>query len=74
MGNVPRWEKRHPAAIANDEYRAKEARLSYDPRSMEAPEHQAEYLRNRLDAAFQAGWDACEKSRMVEAKAKRRTR
>lgn len=52
--------KKHPAAIARDEYFADKARgkPSCNPTSLCAPANQRQYLTNRLHAAFVAGYDA----------------
>lgn len=51
--------KKHPAAIAWDEYRkiiVKEGQFSIFSLGSDAPGF---YLENRISRAFQEGWDAC---------------
>lgn len=52
--------KRHPAAIASDEYfeDGHKGEASCDPLSLQAPKSARQYLTNRLHAAFQAGYKA----------------
>ena len=51
---------RHPAAVAVDEFRKENAKsYSMDGLGESDPYLKNLYLKNRLDRAFQAGWDAC---------------
>ena len=52
---------RHPAAIARDKWMGSETFLGLsNPKTLGASAAQRQYLENRLQWAFQAGWDAHE--------------
>ena len=48
---------RHPSAVARDKWRAAKAD-AFDPTTLGPMPGAVEYLGNRLDQAFMAGWDA----------------
>lgn len=54
--------QRHPAAVALDAWLdSEEGQACTQPTTLNAPEMQRQYLKNRLSLAFDAGWVAAEK-------------
>ena len=57
----------NPLAKARDEFMlSREACYLCDPTSIGAPAHCGLYLQDRIEAAFLAGWNACEAAQPVQ--------
>ena len=66
--------KRHPSAIAQDEwFKSEQGIASEEPSTLGASEVQRQFLTNRLHSAFQAGYNAGEaqKQKEIDALAKK---